>query len=253
MSSLFKILFVTTPERVQSERFKSFFASPREGVSMEFCLKRREPTQIKQLDGSSKMGWTPEASDQELERALDRLLEDGKTVWLNVEETLRDQDLDLLHERKDLRALISGGTLTVETAKTIQEKLPKNRSWGIALENEAMLLSGQQWMGPGLDAMVIGSSYLSEASQMYDQMGLMRYQAMLRGLMKKAAEKKIKVFSSGSYCTFEPTGKGDKNIDFVKGQIDFLLGRDGAGGITRYYKHVSASQDLWKRREEAQG
>lgn len=236
----FEVIFVTTPARVKTLRFKSYFEKAQiDQVKLIFCLKRREPKMGKDAMGHPLMGWTESCTPEEFEEAAAILCAQKEKVCINVENEITDHDRLVLKANPKLGLLMSGTGLSIENALAgINEAKGRDIRF-VALETEALILSGPELLDQHvLTGLVIGTSYLSESSQMYDQLGFDRYRALMRSLSKKAASMGVTPYSTGSYCTFEPTGLGDKSKDYVKEQVEFLLQYKTWGSITRYYNHL---------------
>ena len=237
------MFLTTTPARTNTFRFKSFFSTPLQHVDIPLILKRREPKLEHDTQGHPVMGWTTSCTDQDFEQATRKLSDWRSGFWINIEYNPLPSDLLCLKQAK-VSALLSGADLTPQLAIEAWKKLPVGRKHIIALENEAMILRAPQL----LDALtlieppwgvIIGSSYLSESSKMYDQMGLDRYRSMMRFAGKYAKTKGIKPISTSNYCTFEQTGIGDKNKEFSRAQIDYVFRLGNWGCLSRFYHHLT--------------
>lgn len=241
---LFHVLFVTTPSRIGTPRFAAYFnKASLAGIRLKFVLKRREPKQLRDEQGGATMGWTERCSEEDFSAAAKALAASGESAWINVEGELRPLDEQLLSDEPRLGALVSGHELTPEQARDIMARIPAETRIILALENEAMIIGGGRLIASGrLDGLVIGTSYLSESSKIYDQMGLEKYRMLMRGLGKKAAASGARPYTTSSYCTFEPSGIGDKNKSFVAQQVDFVSRQGAWGSITRFYSHLDVAQ-----------
>jgi hypothetical protein len=241
---LFHVLFVTTPARLETPRFGAYFARARlPGLALKFVLKRREPKAARDEQGRPLMSWTPSCSEEDFEKGAQALVGSGRDAWINIEGILRPLDEALLARHASLGALVSGHELTPQAALETLERLPAGARKILALENEAMLLAGAKLMERvALDGLVIGASYLSESSKVYDQMGLERYRLLMRGLGKRAAALGSRPYTTSNYCTFEASGVGDKNKDFVAEQVDFVSKQGAWGSLTRFYSHLDVAQ-----------
>lgn len=242
--SAFEVVFVTTPARVATPRFEAFFNQAElPGIRLTMCLKRREPLMGKDESGAPRMGWTERCSQEEFARAAERLCARYPRVCINIEDRMSEQDEAILSALPACGALISGAGLTADEAARAMRRVAGRGARLIALETEELLLQGARMLAQNdVTGLVIGSSYLSESSQMYDQMGLERYRALLRGLGRKAQEAGVQPFSTSSYCTFEPSGAGDKSRAFVAEQVEFLTKAGAWGSITRFYSHLKIAQ-----------
>lgn len=240
---LFDMLFVTTPKRVRTPRFSAYFArAGLDSISLSLVLKRREPTRARGVDGAESMGWGPSCTEPEFAAAVGELKGRARRCWINVEAEPRELDIQLLASG-GVGALLSGPDLTPEQALRVHKELPAGAPMSLALENEAMLSAASRLLDQiPLRALVVGTSYLSESSKMYDQMGLDRYRALMRGACKKAASLGARPYTTSNYCTFEPTGAGDRSKDFVAEQVEFVSARPGWGSITRFYSHLDVVQ-----------
>lgn len=240
---LFHTLFVTIPKRVKSQKFSVYFANAKlDSMALELVLKRREPSRERGPDGVERMGWGASCSEPEFAAAASDLHARARSFWINIENEPRELDLKLLAEG-GVGALLSGADLdprhVVEVARACAASAPLI----LALENEAMLSGASRLLEQlPLAGLVVGSSYLSESSKMYDQMGLERYRALMRGACKKAGSLGVRPYTTSNYCTFEPTGSGDKSKDFVAEQVGFVRSRTGWGSITRFYSHLGTAQ-----------
>ena len=137
-------------------------------------------------------------------------------------------------------------------ARDILARLPVATKVILALENEAMIIAGGRLIASGrLDGLVIGTSYLSESSKIYDQMGLEKYRLLMRGLGKKAASSGVRPYTTSNYCTFETSGIGDKNKAFVAEQVDFVSSQGAWGSLTRFYSHLDVAQKAREASEHA--
>lgn len=242
--SVFDVVFVTTPARVMTPRFSAFFrdeALP--GIRLTFCLKRREPLMGKDESGAPRMGWTERCSQEQFARAAEKLCAERERVCLNIEDGLSSQDEEILSALPECGALVSGTALTMEGALAAMERVKGRSVRMIGLETEGMILQGAKLLRQAdLTGLVVGSSYLSESSQLYDQLGLDRYRSLLRGLGRAAQERGVQPFSTSNYCTFEPNGLGDKSRAFVSEQVEFLTKGGEWGSITRFYSHLKIAQ-----------
>lgn len=245
----FDVVFVTTPARVRTPRFKAFFdqesARARlQGIGLVFCLKRREPKMGKDELGAAKMGWTPACSQEEFASAAEVLTQTQRRVCLNVEDELSDGDREILTALPGCGVLMSGTALTESSALEGLRWAGEREVRMIALETQSMLLSGASVLaGASLTGLIIGSSYLSEHSQMYDQLGLARYRSLMRALALKAEGMGVRPYTTSNYCTFELSGAGDKNPAFVQEQVDFLARYPRWGSLTRFYTHLEIARD----------
>lgn len=240
----FDVVFVTTPARTRTPRFEAFFKDAElAGIRLTFCLKRREPLMGKDENGVAKMGWGPSCSQEEFEEAAAALCARRERVCVNIENEMSEGDELILKSLPECGALMSGTELTLERAVAGLEFVRGRSIRMAALETERMVLSGAELLKRAeLSGLIIGSSYLSESSQMYDQLGLDRYRSLLRGLAKKAASLGVRPYSTSNYCTFEPNGLGDKSPGFVQEQVEFLSQYSGWGSITRFYSHLKIAQ-----------
>lgn len=240
----FHVLFVTTPARLGTARFVAYFAQAQiDQIRLKFVLKRREPTQERDAQGRLAMSWGPSCSEEAFEKGARALVQSGREAWINIEGELRPMDIKLLQEEPSLGAIVSGHELSPQEARSIIEKLPQSSPLMLALENESMMLSGSSFIDSGrLTGLVVGTSYFSESSKIYDQMGLEKYRSLMRGLAKRAALRGARPYTTSNYCTFDPAGVGDKNKSFVAEQVDFVSGHEGWGSITRFYSHLDVAQ-----------
>lgn len=239
-NELFNVLFMTTPNRMGTPRFPAYFARAQlDSFHLRLVLKRREPSRIMGEGGQWKMGWGPSCSELEFEQAARMLRVRAHSAWINAEGGLRDLDEKLALELPGLGVLLSGHELDPDQTEKSLAALPAATPVMLALESEAMMLAGPRLLSVRpLAGLVIGSSYLSESSKMYDQMGLAKYRSLLRGLAKRAEAVGCRPYTSSNYCTFETTGVGDKSKDFVFEQMEFVSRHTGWGIITRFYSHL---------------
>lgn len=252
---LFHVLFVTTPSRARTPRFSAYFDK---GVPSELSvmpvLKRREPASLTDAGGNRAMGWGPWCSEEDFEAGCLQLL--GRfpaATWINVEGEPRAADLRLLHGNPGLGMVLSGEGMDPGQAERALSGAPAANPIILALENEAMMLAGPRLLEVReLAGLAIGTSYLSESSRIYDQMGLAKYRSLMRGLAKRAAARGCRPFTTSNYCTFELSGQGDKNKAFVSEQVDFISQYPGWGSLTRFYSHLDVAQKarLGKRHEK---
>lgn len=250
---LFHVLFVTTPARMLTPRFKAYFAGAAlPSISLKFVLKRREPKQERDERGGVSMGWTERCSEEEFAAGARALAASQQSAWINVEGELRPLDLELLAEMPELGAVVSGHGMSPAQAWDILAKIPAGAKIVLALENEEMIVAGGRFIASGrLDGLVIGTSYLSESSKIYDQMGLEKYRLLMRGLGKKAASSGVRPYTTSNYCTFEASGLGDKNKSFVAEQVDFVSSQGAWGSLTRFYSHLDVAQKAREASEHA--
>lgn len=243
---LFHTLFVTTPKRVHSPRFSAYFARAKlDSFALSLVLKRREPSRVRGPDGMERMGWGASCSESEFAEAAADLRGRARSLWINIENEPCELDLQLLAEG-GLGALLSGPELDPLHTVELARKLAATAPLILALENEAMLSRASRLLDQlPLAGLVVGSSYLSESSKMYDQMGLERYRALMRGACKKAVNLGVRPYTTSSYCTFEPTGVGDKSKGFVAEQVGFVRARSRWGSITRFYSHLDTAQAVF--------
>jgi hypothetical protein len=69
----------------------------------------------------------------------------------------------------------------------------------------------------------------------------------LRGRLSKLAKRNnVITISTSNYCTFEESGAGDKNLSFVREQLEYAH-VNGLGSITRFYLHVTVAQRFLER------
>lgn len=242
---LFHVLFVTTPSRALTPRFSAYFDKgvPSE-LSVMHVLKRREPVSQRDEAGSMVMGWGTSCTEADFEAGCLQLLKKfPATTWINVESELRAVDIRLLNEHSELGVLLSGHEMTAEQAMQALDQVPASNPIILALESESMMLAGArllEWRK--LAGLAIGTSYLSESSRLYDQMGLSKYRSLMRGLAKRAAAMGCRPFTTSNYCTFEISGLGDKSKVFVSEQVDFISQYPGWGSLTRFYSHLDIAQ-----------
>lgn len=238
-----QVIFATTPKRVETPKFRKFFGE--EGriavpeIDLSICLKRREPKQDPDDAGRMRVIPGDECCQEDFLRAARALLGKGfARTLLNAENAWNDRENDLLLLPKEAGILVSGADLLPEAALEMLGR-SRGRQRFLALENEQALLAGAKIIREEKpDGLVIGSSYLSESSRMYDSLGLDRYRSLLKALGAKARKEGIEVYTTSSYCTFDPEGKGDKNKEFVQSQVEFVTERGNWGSITRYYSHL---------------
>jgi hypothetical protein len=250
---LFHVLFVTTPSRLATPRFNAFFSkgAPAE-LELQYILKRREPVSVRDASGHMGMGWGPVCSESEFEAGCERLISMfPSSAWINVDTELAGLDSILLARHEKLGLLLSGHDMSPERAKKALDTVPEGTPIILALENEAMLLAGPSLLiHRSLQGLAIGTSYLSESSKMYDQLGLDKYRSLMRGLAKRAAAMGCRPYTTSNYCTFEPSGVGDKNKDFVSEQVDFVSQYAGWGSLTRFYSHLEVAKKTRLARKE---
>lgn len=246
--SRFRMMFVTIPSRVGSTRFKSFYGKDdKKLVNIEFILKRREPKQIKSSTGEYVMGWTPSCSNEEFEEAIAMLLQSHRKLFINIEGFPSDFDLNLIDKYPSMGVVLSGHELDGDSALNALKSIRTSAGVILALENEQMLLAGSRLIESRLfEGLIIGSSYLSEYSRMYDQMGLERFRTLLRGLSKIAKRNNIIPISTSNYCTFEESGAGDKNLSFASDQIEYAH-VNGTGCLSRFYLHMTLAQRVQEK------
>ncbi len=238
-----RMIFTTTPNRVKTPKFGKFFGTSARDtlpeIDLSACLKRREP-KADPLDPSGiRVIPGDECSQEEFMRGAALLLGKGfgKTL-INAENEWRDREDEILSLPPEAGVLISGSELTADSALEMLGRC-RGRIRFLALENEEALLAGARLIREERpDGLVIGSSYLSESSRLYDTLGLERYRSLLRALGSSAAREGIEVYTTSNYCTFDPAGKGDRNESFVKEQVQFISERGDWGSITRYYAHL---------------
>lgn len=241
---LFHVIFVTTPHRLASPKFKTYFEKAQiDALSLKHVLKRREPKQLVDEHGIVSMGWGPSCSEEDFAQAARALACQAASPWINVEGILSDRDKTLISSLPSLGVVVSGHELDAVAALAILGQIPHSNPVMLALENETMLLAGPEILaGRRLDGLVIGTSYLSESSKMYDQMGLDKYRSLMRGVAKRAASVGVRPYTTSNYCTFEATGMGDKNKDFVADQVGYVSKHGSWGAITRVYAHLDVAQ-----------
>lgn len=246
--SRFRMMFVTIPSRVGSARFQSFYGkNDKSLVNIEFILKRREPKQIKSSTGEYVMGWTPSCSDSEFEEAIAILLEKKRKVFINIEGSPSEFDLLLVDKYPSMGVVLSGHELGEDAALSALKSIRTGAGVILALENEPMLLAGSRLIESRLfEGLIVGSSYLSEYSRMYDQMGLERFRILLRGLSKIAKRNNVIPISTSNYCTFEESGAGDKNLRFAMDQIEYAH-VNGTGCLSRFYLHMALAQRVQEK------
>lgn len=245
------LFFVTTPGRMRTARFGAFFDKVDQGslphLSVPLVLKRREPLPIKNADGSASMGWTERCSEEDFLACAPRLASWGAGAWINIEGEIREADLRMLREDPNLGAIVSGHELTPDKATELLLALPPGSKAAFACENLDMLLGGAKILGAlqgRLPAhIVIGSSYLSESSKIYDEMGLEKFRSLMRGLGKAAAALHVTPITTTNYCTFESSGAGDKSKAFVAEQVRYVSRFEGWNTITRFYSHLETSNE----------
>lgn len=235
-----KVIFATTPKRVKTPKFRSFFQKAGlPEIELSVCLKRREPKSDPADPRGLRVVAGEECSQEDFLTGARELLAMGlPRLLVNAENQWGSREDELMELPKEMGALISGADLSPESAIEMLGKCRGRRRF-LALENEeALLAAGRILEAEKPDALVIGSSYLSESSRLYDSLGLDRYRSILKALGAKAGKAGIEVYTTSNYCTFDPSGKGDKNRDFVQEQVDFVTGRGDWGSITRYYSHL---------------
>lgn len=244
--SKFNLIFVTIPSRIlKNDRYIRSIKEPWSSTNLFPVLKRREPKK----EANGEMGWT-ELEDWSLtEAAALKLLKNNIKFTLNVEDCDSPNE-ELVQRIKDWKCgwLVSGSNLTKERLKLwiMWAKENKLEACWIGVENEEMfreLINDDFWT-ESCSGLIIGSSYLSESSKMYDLWGLSKFRSMARALGKKY-ENKCLIFSTSNYCTFEKTGAGDKSKEFVEEQLDFLK-KYQWGSITRFYGHVKIVNNFFE-------
>ena len=238
-----RMFLATTPARVSTARFASFFSKPLPHVATPLILKRREPKPERDAQANPFMGWTPSCSDADFESATAILGGWPSGLWLNIENAISESDKAAFLLAPKAGALLSGPELDPDSAAEAWSALPLGRPNIIALENEALVVGAPKLLERLCRVqtpwgVIIGSSYLSEASKMYDQMGLDKYRSLMRVAGKAALSHGSYPISTSNYCTFEATGAGDKNKAFARAQIDYVFGLGRWGCLSRFYHHL---------------
>lgn len=201
---------------------------------------------LSQVNGNgSRIGRSERSEKWQMQKMIDRFSESEFNLFVNAEDGLDSETKELLINNKKVNLGLSGVNLKEEQ---LREALlwceENNKKIIIALESEQSLVWFKSFLNKedlkNVVALVVGSSYLSENAFIYESLGLERYQNILRALVKLMSKYNIPVISTGSYCTFESCGRGDKSKEFVLSQIDYMLGlgSKNVGFIAKFFWHI---------------
>ncbi len=254
MSTKTKIAFTLTGARGSAQRLVQKVAQAQlQDIDIIFIVKWRETVELESPnEDGSRIAWGPSSSVEQMQQTIQRILDIGLPAVLCVEQKLDAQSEQLLRTFPSLQCLVSGYDLSLENAQSAQAWCKEHqRIFWFAVESEKTFTFAHKVLRNGVSgSMIVGTSYLSENSKMYDTFGLAKYRMLLKALSKEADKHQVRTFSTSNYCTFDVQGKGDKRGDYVREQINYMLEHYPHWGmITKFLIHMQWTQrELEKRR-----